>query len=420
MRQQGMLQSLTSDQNPYINLLKWATLLLFPLAVLFHFDGNNQASFLWLNSPGNTVGSDTLWVVLTNFGDGFFLFPLTMLMFVLRPKQQLSVILTMVTGAILLNGGKAVIDSLRPAGELGVDMINVIGPVVRKNSLPSGHTGTIFLLVGLVLAHFRGAIRWWVLLFGTLVAFSRIVVGAHWPQDVVWGAWLGILATVIGCTLGDAIGSGIKSRLFMLFLTAVCVLTLPLYDNGFQEPFPFIMFWQYGLAALSLALLFAGLYSLYKDYVEADLFVEGTLVNKLYKLIHRLVKFGLVGATGFIVDMGIYSLLSMALGIPHLVARGGSYWVAASWNWYWNRTFTFNHVEKGRKAPQWIKYLSMCLVSFLPNWGSYFLLTEYVPFFAEFKMLAVIAGVLAGMVFNFTFASVFIFATGGEASVREG
>ncbi|AMO56270.1 GtrA family protein [Endozoicomonas montiporae] len=415
-----MLQSFYPDQNPYFNLLKWATLLLLPFALIFHFDSINQSAFLWLNHPANTVGGDALWVVLTNFGDGFFLFPLTMLLFVLKPKQQLSVILTMLVGAVLLNGGKAVIDSLRPAGELGSDMLNIIGPTVRKNSLPSGHTGTVFLMVGLVLAHFKGAIRWWILLFGALVAFSRIVVGAHWPQDLVWGIWVGILSTYIGCTLADNIGSGLKSRLFLLFLTAVCAVFLPFYDNGFQEYFPFLIYWQYALSALSLVLMLVTLFTLYKDYLEADLLVEGTLVNKLYKLVHRLVKFGLVGATGFVVDMGIYWLMSVALGIPHLVARGGSYWVAASWNWYWNRTFTFNHVVKSKKAPQWIKYLSMCMVSFLPNWGSYYLLTEFVPFFADFKMLAMIAGVLAGMMFNFTFASVFIFAAGRDAGVREG
>ncbi|UYM16089.1 GtrA family protein [Endozoicomonas euniceicola] len=419
-RQQGMLQTFLSDQNPYFRLLKWATLLLLPFALVFHFDSINQSTFLWLNNPANTVGSDALWVVLTNFGDGFFLFPLTMLLFVMKPRQQLAVILTMLTGAVLIHCGKSMVDSLRPAGELGTEMLNIIGPTVRKQSLPSGHTGTVFLLVGLVLAHYKGAARWWVLLFGALVAFSRIVVGAHWPQDLVWGIWVGILAAVIGSTLADRIGSGLKSRLFMLFLTGVCAVFLPFYDNGFQEYFPFLIYWQYALAGLSLVLALVTLFTLYKDYVEADLFVEGTLVNKLYKLVQRLVKFGLVGATGFVVDMGVYWLLSVALGIPHLVARGGSYWVAASWNWFWNRTFTFSHVEKRKKAPQWIKYLSMCMVSFLPNWGSYYLLTKFVPFFADFKMLAMVAGVLAGMMFNFTFASVFIFATGRDASVREG
>lgn len=415
-----MLQTSFSDQNPYFNLLKWASLLLFPLAVLFHFDSVNQGTFLWLNSQVHTISPEAFWVVMTNFGDGFFLFPLTMLLFLRKPEKYLTIILTLLVGVLLINGGKVIIDSLRPLGELGHDMVHVIGPNVRKNSLPSGHTGTVFMMTALVMMHMKGSIRWVALLFGAVSAFSRIVVGAHWPQDLVWGIWAAFAATFVGSTLAVHTISGLKSRLFLLFLSVVCMLVLPFYDNGFQEGYGYIWYWQYALSLLSLGLVVAMLFDLYKIYIAPDLVVEGTLVNKLLRQVQRLIKFGIVGASGFVVDMGFFSILSIVLGVPHLVARGGSYWVSASWNWYWNRTFTFNHVDKGKKAPQWIKYLSMCLVSFFPNWGSYYLLTEYVPFFAEYKQLALVGGVLAGMMFNFTFASLFIFSPGKEAGVREG
>lgn len=127
-------------------------------------------------------------------------------------------------------------------------------------------------------------------------------------------------------------------------------------------------------------------------------------------LVKRLIKFGLVGASGFLMDMGVYTLLSLTFGVPHLVARGSSYWVSASWNWFWNRTFTFASVEKTRKLSQWGKYLGMCIISFVPNWGTYYLLTTWIPFFSQYKQLALIAGVGLGMLFNFTIASLFIFA----------
>ncbi len=135
-----------------------------------------------------------------------------------------------------------------------------------------------------------------------------------------------------------------------------------------------------------------------------------SLQDKYGWLVKRLLKFGLVGASGFLVDMGVYTLLSVALGVPHLVARGSSYWVSASWNWFWNRTFTFSNVEKTKKLPQWGKYLGMCIISFVPNWGTYYLLTTWVPFFTEYKQLALVAGVGLGMLFNFTIASLFVFS----------
>ncbi|MDD7804172.1 MAG: GtrA family protein [Endozoicomonas sp. (ex Botrylloides leachii)] len=134
-----------------------------------------------------------------------------------------------------------------------------------------------------------------------------------------------------------------------------------------------------------------------------------TLQNTYGWLIKRLFKFGLVGASGFLVDMSVYTLLFAIFGVPHLIARGISYWVSASWNWFWNRQFTFAHTEKRKKLPQWIKYLGMCLISFFPNWGAYYLLTTYIPFFSEYKQLALIGGVGFGMLFNFTIASFFIF-----------
>ncbi|WP_330927343.1 GtrA family protein [Candidatus Sororendozoicomonas aggregata] len=133
------------------------------------------------------------------------------------------------------------------------------------------------------------------------------------------------------------------------------------------------------------------------------------LVKRHRAFFQRFIKFGFVGSSGFLVDIGIYTLLTSILNTPHLFARAASYWVSATWNWFWNRQLTFSHVPKAKKLAQWSKYLGMCLVSFFPNWGTYCLLTTCVPFFTDHKQLALIAGVGCGMVFNFTIASLFIF-----------
>lgn len=143
-----------------------------------------------------------------------------------------------------------------------------------------------------------------------------------------------------------------------------------------------------------------------------------SLLHKYNWLLVRLTKFGLVGASGFLVDMSIYTLLFDIFGIPHLVARACSYWVSASWNWFWNRNFTFTHIEKRKKFTQWMKYLGMCMISFMPNWGTYYLLTSYVPFFSEYKQLALIAGVGFGMLFNFSIASVFVFVNNSSENQK--
>ena len=123
----------------------------------------------------------------------------------------------------------------------------------------------------------------------------------------------------------------------------------------------------------------------------------------------RLTKFGSVGLSGFVVDLSVYSTLYTLLGAPHNPSRVTAYWVASTWNWFWNRNFTFRDGEIQHPVMQWGKYMLMCLVSFVPNFGTYYLLTSFVPFFDQYKYLAFVLGVGAGMLFNFTSASLIIF-----------
>ncbi|MGI9275341.1 MAG: GtrA family protein [Endozoicomonas sp.] len=398
------------------SIIRWASLLLLPVVAILLFDSINYPVFFWANQNLVDLTGEALWVVLTNLGDGFFLFPLTMLLFVRKPETQLSILLTMLIGALIINIGKPVIDVARPVGELGRELVNVVGPVVRSKSFPSGHAGTVFLIAGLALVHIKSPLRWLVVLVAALSAVSRVAVGAHWPVDIFMGAWIGLVSAAAGSILALRSGTGFKTRIIFILLGLLCAGLLPFYKNGF-EPFGYVTVMQYLLAVISLLMTIKACMDLFNLHIREQLFQEGTLLNRLFTQFQRFIKFGLVGASGFVVDMGIYTLLGSLLGVPHLLARGGSYWVAASWNWFWNRTFTFSNAPKDKKAFQWGKYLSMCLVSFFPNWGTYYLMTTYVPFFSEYKQLALVAGVLAGMFFNFTFASLFIFSGRKTAAV---
>lgn len=68
------------------------------------------------------------------------------------------------------------------------------------NSFPSGHAANNFAVAAVCAVFFR---RWGWLLFipATLVAYSRVYVGSHWPLDVVVscliGAGIGLLTAVI-------------------------------------------------------------------------------------------------------------------------------------------------------------------------------------------------------------------------------
>ena len=55
----------------------------------------------------------------------------------------------------------------------------------------------------------------------------------------------------------------------------------------------------------------------------------------------QLVKFGVVGASGYVVNLAAYALLLKEAGLDYVAAATGSFLLAASWNYWWNRTWTF-------------------------------------------------------------------------------
>jgi len=66
----------------------------------------------------------------------------------------------------------------------------------------------------------------------------------------------------------------------------------------------------------------------------------------------QLVKFGLVGGSGYLINLAVFALLSGNLGIHHVVAAIGAFCVAVSSNFFWNRhwTFTAGHGHAGFQA----------------------------------------------------------------------
>lgn len=61
-----------------------------------------------------------------------------------------------------------------------------------KFSFPSGHTMAAFLLAGLVIYYF-GIIAVGIYLWAISVGISRVVLGVHFPTDILAGAFLGTL-----------------------------------------------------------------------------------------------------------------------------------------------------------------------------------------------------------------------------------
>lgn len=77
----------------------------------------------------------------------------------------------------------------------------------------------------------------------------------------------------------------------------------------------------------------------------------------------QLLKFGVVGAVGYAINLGIYVLL---LGIGAHEAAVVSFIVSALSNYWWNRHWTFAQT-KGHFAHQGAKFLSVSLAALVVN-----------------------------------------------------
>jgi putative flippase GtrA len=77
----------------------------------------------------------------------------------------------------------------------------------------------------------------------------------------------------------------------------------------------------------------------------------------------QLAKFGVVGASGYAINLAVYALL-LGLG-PHWAAAI-AFVVSAANNYWWNRHWTFAH-QKGHFAYQGIRFFIVSGVAFLAN-----------------------------------------------------
>jgi len=82
----------------------------------------------------------------------------------------------------------------------------------------------------------------------------------------------------------------------------------------------------------------------------------------------QLVKFGVVGASGYLVNLAVYTLLLKDAGLHYVAAATGSFLIAASWNYCWNRTWTFR-AQRGNFGIQGMRFFIVSATVYGANIG---------------------------------------------------
>lgn len=140
----------------------------------------------------------------------------------------------------------------------------------------------------------------------------------------------------------------------------------------------------------------------------------------------KILRFAVVGSIGFIIDAIAMFLFSFY--IAAIPARALSFWTAATSNWWLNRHLTFRSANSPKALQQWLRFIAVSCIGFIPSWGCYWLLMQFIDIEQYYQLaliqalpidhltietawpfIAMVPGVLLGMLSNYLLAERWVF-----------
>lgn len=137
--------------------------------------------------------------------------------------------------------------------------------------------------------------------------------------------------------------------------------------------------------------------------------IERYFGKALVQLAIQFLRFGTVGAAGFVVDTAVVYGLRGAIGIYG--AGAAAYVVAASFTWLFNRLWAFRNASRGAAHRQWMMFLATQSAGFVVNRGVFAALVTWSEVCAAYPVLAIASGMAAGMFLNFAAARRYVFVS---------
>ncbi|WP_017446126.1 phosphatase PAP2 family protein [Gayadomonas joobiniege] len=216
--------------------LFFSLFLMFLAAGTFFLFGYH-AGFTSLNTWGSQL-PETFWAAATLLGDTYVAIALTF--FLLAHHQRLipAALVATVPATLIAQSFKRGMPIERPALVLPEGSFNQIGRLLELGSFPSGHTMTaavLFALIFLFTEYRWKQISAFILLF--FAGVSRVMVGAHWPIDVMVGAAVGIACASLGYYVAHKyqLGSWRSTKVILFILPCYAAYGTFSHDRGYPE-----------------------------------------------------------------------------------------------------------------------------------------------------------------------------------------
>jgi len=131
----------------------------------------------------------------------------------------------------------------------------------------------------------------------------------------------------------------------------------------------------------------------------------------------QFVKFLAVGGAGTVLNLAIFWLGINVFGINYMVSATIAFLCAVTFNYYWNRVWTFRVGERQGVGVQYVQFFTVAVVALGVNLAVLHLLVDQFGYHA---MLAQFLGIAVGTLFNFAGSKLWVFAERERALATRG
>ncbi len=174
---------------------------------MFYMDGQ---ILLFIQEHLRNAVFDFIFKGITHLGDaGIFWILLTVVLLCFRQTRRAGIYSACALAASLVINNlilKNLVGRIRPY-ELVEGLHCIVAPA-HDASFPSGHTGASFASAVSISRQLPRKMAGFFIVLASLIAFSRLYVGIHYPTDVLGGLVTGIGIGLLVNVIGDRLAGG--------------------------------------------------------------------------------------------------------------------------------------------------------------------------------------------------------------------